>query len=287
MIDKFGSEEQRKKYLPKLCSMELLASYCLTEPSSGSDAASLRTKAVKEGDDYILTGEKAFISGGGASDVYLVMTRTGAEGAKGISAFIIEKNTPGLTFGKKEQKLGWNSQPTRAVIMDKVKLHKSQMVGNEGDGFKIAMQGLDGGRINIAASSLGGAYASLKAARNYVLIRKQFGQTLSTFQNVQFKLAEMAMNLHASRLMVRSAAELLDKADPTATVSAAMAKKFATDACFDVVNQALQLHGGYGYLKDYPIERNLRDLRVHQILEGTNEVMSMIISRKLLNDEEL
>jgi len=284
MIDTFGSAELRTKYLPGLCSMELMASYCLTEPNSGSDAASLRTKAVKEGDHYVLNGEKAFISGGGHSDIYIIMARTGDESAHGISAFVVDKNSPGLSFGKKEKKLGWNSQPTRAVIMQNCIVPQSNLLGKEGQGFKIAMKGIDGGRINIAASSLGGAFACLKAARDHVVVRKQFKKTLSEFQNVQFKLADMATGLTASRLMVRTAASLLDEGSPHATVNAAMAKNFATDTCYNITNEALQLHGGYGYLNDYPIERYMRDLRVHQILEGSNEVMRMVISRAIIKD---
>jgi alkylation response protein AidB-like acyl-CoA dehydrogenase len=285
MIDRYGNEEQRQKFLPKLCTMEHFASYCLTEPGSGSDAASLRTKAVKQGDHYILNGSKAFISGGGDSDIYVVMARTGDDSPKGISAFIIEKGTPGLSFGKKEHKLGWNSQPTRAVILEDCKVPAANLLGKEGEGFKFAMGGLDGGRINIAACSVGGAYACLKYAKDHVLVRKQFGKVLAEQQALQFRLADMATNLHASRLLVRQAASLLDAKDPAATSAAAMAKQFATDKCFDVVNNALQLLGGYGYLKEYPIERYLRDLRVHQILEGTNEIMRVIVSRKLLNED--
>eukprot|EP01125_Pyxidicula_operculata_P000546 TRINITY_DN10555_c0_g1_i1.p1 TRINITY_DN10555_c0_g1~~TRINITY_DN10555_c0_g1_i1.p1 ORF type:complete len:420 (-),score=83.82 TRINITY_DN10555_c0_g1_i1:26-1108(-) len=287
MIDNFGTPQQRQKYLPGLCTMQDFASYCLTEPSNGSDAANLKTRAVKSssGSHYVLSGEKAFISGGGESNVYVVMARTGVDGPHGISAFILEKGMEGLSFGKKEHKLGWNSQPTRAVIMDNVKVPAENLLGGEGQGFKIAMKGLDGGRINIAASSLGGAYACLKSATEYVKTRSQFGKPLSEFQNVQFKLADMATGLHASRLLVRSAATMLDNKDPAGTIHAAMAKRFATDTCFEVVNTGLQLFGGYGYLKDYPIERYLRDLRVHQILEGTNEVMRIIVSRKILTDE--
>jgi len=284
LIDYFGTEQQRQNFLPKLCTMEHLSSYCLTEPGSGSDSASLRTKAIRDGNFYLLNGVKAFISGGGVSAIYLVIARTGGEGSNGITAFIISKGTPGLLFGKKEHKLGWNSQPTRAVIMENCRVPAENMLGEEGQGFKVAMRGLDGGRINIGAASVGGAYACLKYAKDHVSVRKQFGQTLSQFQHIQFKLADMATDLHASRLMIRHAASMLDKNDPTGTVSAAMAKKFATDSCFDIANNALQLFGGYGYLQDYQIERYLRDLRVHQILEGTNEVMRMIISKNLLRD---
>lgn len=287
MIDRYGSETLRSQFLPKLCTMEHFASYCLTEPGAGSDAASLRTKAVRDGDEWVLNGEKAFISGGGSSDVYVVMCRTGDSSAKGISTLVVPKNAPGLKFGKKEQKLGWNSQPTRAVIFEDCRVPVQNLLGKEGDGFKYAMAGLDGGRINIAASSLGGAYACLKAARDHVKVRKQFGKPLADLQSIQFKLAEMATAVHTSRMLVRDAAAKLDAQDPNASMAAAMAKQFATDACFEVANNALQLFGGYGYLKDYPIERYLRDLRVHQILEGTNEIMRVIISRKILQDELL
>jgi len=234
LIDKFGNDDIRKRFLPKLCTMEYLSSYCLTEPGSGSDAASLRTKATRQGDYFVLNGEKAFISGGGVSDVYLVMARTGDDSPRGISAILVEKGTPGLNFGKKEHKLGWNSQPTRAVIFEDCKVPVTNLLGNEGEGFKIAMVGLDGGRINIAASSIGGAYACLKYAKEHVNVRKQFGKKLSEFQSIQFKLADMATKIHASRLMVRTAAKMLDMSDSAATVSAAMAKQFATDNCFEV-----------------------------------------------------
>jgi alkylation response protein AidB-like acyl-CoA dehydrogenase len=282
MIDRYGTEAQKKKYLPKLCSMEWFASYCLTEPSSGSDAASLRTKAVKDGDHYVLNGTKAFISGGGRSDVYVCMVRTGGEGPKGISCLIIDNGTPGLSFGANEKKLGWNSQPTAMVIFEDCRVPVENRLGDEGQGFKIAMSGLDGGRINIAACSLGAARACLEAATEYVQGRQQFGAPLSALQTIQFKLADMATELQAARLMVHSAAARLDAKEPDATLHCAMAKRFATDACFKVCNDALQLHGGYGYLKDYPIERYMRDARVHQILEGTNEIMRVIISRTLL-----
>eukprot|EP01130_Rhizamoeba_saxonica_P002619 TRINITY_DN12388_c0_g1_i1.p1 TRINITY_DN12388_c0_g1~~TRINITY_DN12388_c0_g1_i1.p1 ORF type:complete len:407 (-),score=96.69 TRINITY_DN12388_c0_g1_i1:95-1315(-) len=278
LIEDFGSEDIKTQYLPKLATMESLASYCLTEPGSGSDAASITTSAVLDGDNYIINGEKVFISGAGSSDVYLIMAKT----QEGITSFIVDKDTPGLSFGKKEKKLGWNSQPTRAVILNSCKVHKSKLLGVPGEGFSIAMKGLDGGRINIAACSLGGAQASLDYATEYVKVRKQFGKPLSANQNVQFKLADMSSNLHASRLMVRSAAIALEDNDPDSTVKVAMAKQFATDHCFDIVNYSLQMLGGYGYLKEYPIERYLRDLRVHQILEGTNEVMRLIISRNAL-----
>lgn len=283
VVDKWGTLAQREAYLPALSTMEKLASYCLTEPGSGSDAASMKTTAKKKGGEYILDGAKAFISGGGVSDIYLVMARTGdvSSGPKGISAFIVEKGTPGLSFGKKEEKMGWNAQPTTAVMFDGVKIPESQRIGQEGEGFKIAMQALDGGRINIAACSLGGAQFSLDTARDYVKSRRQFGKAVSDFQGIQFKISDMATDLHASRLMVRHAAAALDAKSPTATLQAAMAKRFATDSCFGVANDALQLLGGYGYLKEYPVEKILRDLRVHSILEGTNEVMRVIINREL------
>jgi alkylation response protein AidB-like acyl-CoA dehydrogenase len=282
MIDAFGEDMQRHRFLPKLCSMEHFASYCLTEPNAGSDAASLRTRAVLDGDDYVLNGTKAFISGGGRSDIYVVMARTGGEGAGGISALVVERGTPGLSYGKQEEKLGWNSQPTAAVIFENCRVPAANRLGPEGHGFKIAMMGLDGGRINIAACSLGGARASLETASRYVVERRQFGKPLADFQSVQFKLADMATELEAARLLVHKAAVLLDAKSPEATTASAMAKRFATDVGFDIVNRALQLHGGYGYLKDFPIERYLRDLRVHQILEGTNEIMRIVISRRLV-----
>lgn len=282
MIDAFGDKEHHQKWLPDLITMKKLASYCLTEPSSGSDAASLKTRALKEGDSYILTGEKVFISGGGVSDIYIVMARTGEAGAKGISTFVVEKNTPGLSFGKPEKKMGWNSQPTTTVVFDNCRIPISHRLGKEGDGFKIAMKALDGGRLNIASCSLGGARACLDKALRYAQERTQFGKTLSTLQSVQFKLADMATSLEAAILMTRHAAVKLDANDPLATQHCAMAKRFTTDICFDICNQALQIHGGYGYMREYEIERFVRDLRVHQILEGTNEIMRVIIARKLL-----
>ncbi len=282
MIDRFGADALKKKYLPKLSTMEYFASYCLTEPSSGSDAASLRTKAVRDGDHYVLNGTKAFISGGGRADVYVCMVRTGADGPKGITCLIVDKGTKGLSFGAQEKKLGWNSQPTAMVIFEDCRVPVTNRVGDEGQGFKIAMSGLDGGRINIAACSLGAARASLDAATAYVQTRSQFGQTLASFQTIQFKLADMATELTAARLMVLNAASKLDAKAPDATLHCAMAKRFATDVGFQVCDAALQLHGGYGYLKDYPVERFLRDARVHQILEGTNEIMRVIISRHML-----
>jgi alkylation response protein AidB-like acyl-CoA dehydrogenase len=282
MIDRFGTGEQRFRFLPELMSMGHLASYCLTEPGSGSDAAALVTRAVRDGDDYVLNGTKAFISGGGVSDLYVTMVRTGAAGPKGISCLVVEKGAPGLTFGKQEKKLGWNTQPTAMVIFEDCRVPVGSRLGAEGDGFKIAMMGLDGGRLNIAACSLGGARASLEAARDHLLERRQFGRPLADFQSLQFKLADMATELEAARLMVRRGAASLDAGDAEATLHCAMAKRLATDAGFHVCNEALQLFGGYGYLKDFPIERYLRDVRVHQILEGTNEIMRVIIARRLL-----
>ncbi len=282
MIDRFGSKAQRQRFLPKLLSMEHFASYCLTEPGAGSDAASLRTRAVREGDQYVVNGAKAFISGGGVSDLYVAMVRTGGEGPSGISCLVVEKGTPGLSFGKREKKLGWNSQPTAMVLFEDCRVPIAHRLGEEGDGFKIAMAGLDGGRLNVSACSLGGARASLEATRRYMGERTQFGKKLAEFQALQFRLADMATELDAARLMVWRAAQSLERADPDATLHCAMAKRFATDAGFAVCNEALQLHGGYGYLKDFPIERYLRDVRVHQILEGTNEIMRVIIARRLL-----
>ena len=282
MIDRFGSREQRARFLPGLVSMAQFASYCLTEPGSGSDAAALATRAVRDGDDYVLNGTKAFISGGSVSDVYVTMVRTGGSGAKGISCLVVEKGAPGLSFGKKERKLGWNSQPTAMVMFDDCRIPAANRLGAEGDGFKIAMMGLDGGRLNISACSLGGARACLEAARDHLLERRQFGRPLAEFQALQFKIADMATELEAARLMVRRGAASLDRGAPEATMHCAMAKRLATDAGFRICNEALQLFGGYGYLKDFPIERYLRDVRVHQILEGTNEIMRVIIARRLL-----
>jgi len=282
MIDRFGDDAQRRRWLPDLTSMRTFASYCLTEPGAGSDAAALKTRAVRDGDHYILNGSKAFISGGGESDIYVCMVRTGGEGPKGISTVVVEKGTPGLSFGKKEKKLGWNSQPTAMVIFEDCRVPVANRIGAEGDGFKIAMMGLDGGRINIAACSLGAARACLEAARAHVGVRTAFGRKLAEFQALQFKLADMATELEAARLMVHRAASALDAGDANATLYCAMAKRFATDVGFNVCNEALQLFGGYGYLKDYPVERYLRDTRVHQILEGTNAVMRVDIARRLL-----
>ena len=282
MIDRFGDAAQRARFLPKLMTMEHFASYCLTEPGSGSDAAALQTRARLDGDHYVLNGSKAFISGGGRSDLYVTMVRTGEPGAKGISCLVVENGTPGLSFGKQEQKLGWHSQPTAMVNFTDCHVPVANRLGAEGEGFSIAMMGLDGGRLNIGACSLGGARAAYEAARGYMLERRQFGTRLADFQALQFKLADMMTELDAARLLLRRAAQSLDNDDPDATLHCAMAKRLATDAGFLVCNEALQLHGGYGYLRDFPIERYLRDVRVHQILEGTNEIMRVIIARRLL-----
>jgi alkylation response protein AidB-like acyl-CoA dehydrogenase len=283
MIDSFGNDAQRQKFLPKLCRMEHLASYCLTEPNSGSDAAALRTRAARDGEHYVLNGTKAFISGGGRSDVYVCMVRTGEDGPKGISCIVVENGTPGLSFGAQERKLGWNSQPTAMVIFEDCRVPVANRIGSEGDGFKIAMMGLDGGRLNIGACSIGGARACFEVARKHLGVRNQFGQPLARFQALQFKLADMATELEAARLMIHHAASRLDARHADATLACAMAKRFATDAGFQVCNDALQMLGGYGYLKYYPVERYLRDVRVHQILEGTNEIMRVIIARRLLS----
>ncbi len=282
MIDRFASEEMRKEWLPQLTTMELLSSYCLTEPGAGSDAAGLKTKAAKDGGDYILNGAKQFISGAGVSDVYVVMARTGQDGPKGISTFIVRKGDKGVSFGANEKKMGWNSQPTRQVIFEDVRIPASRRVGAEGDGFRFAMAGLDGGRLNIAACSLGGMQEALDKALAYTKERKQFGQAIADFQATQFKLADMETETQAARVMLYNAAQELDAKTPQATRWCAMAKRFVTDTGFKVANDALQLHGGYGYLSDYGVERIVRDLRVHQILEGTNEVMRVIISRDML-----
>lgn len=284
IIDTYASEDLRQKYLPKLCTMELLTSYCLTEPGSGSDAASLRTSARDDGDHYVLNGSKAFISGGGVSDLYAVMVRTGGEGPAGVSCLLVEKGTPGLSFGANEIKLGWKSQPTAQVNFQDCRVPKSNLIGEEGQGFKIAMSALDGGRLNIGACSLGAAQACLDHALAYMKERKQFGRPIADFQALQFRLADMATELEAARLLLHKAAAAVDAKSHEATRLAAMAKRLATDTGFKVVNEALQLHGGYGYLRDYPIERFFRDVRVHQILEGTNEVMRLIIARHLLKD---
>ena len=282
MIDTWGSEEQRQRFLPSMMTMEKIASYCLTEPGAGSDAASLRTKAVRDGDHYVLNGAKAFISGAGTSDYYIVMCRTGGDGPKGISTIVVEKDTPGLSFGANEKKMGWNAQPTRVVNFEDCRVPAANLLAEEGMGFTLAMNGLNGGRINIGACSLGGASEAFDVAKAYVGTRKQFGREIGQFQVSQFKLADMATELEASRLMLYRAAAALDAKDPSAAKYCAMAKRFATDQCFDIANQALQLHGGYGYLKDYPLERIVRDLRVHQILEGTNEIMRVIIAKDVM-----
>src|SRR6201994_2591927 len=282
MIDAYGNETQRRKWLPKLCTMELLASYCLTEPGSGSDAAALRTRAVRDGDHYVLNGQKQFISGAGAGDIYVVMVRTGGDGPGGISTLVVESDTPGLSLGANERKMGWNAQPTRAVIFENARVPVENRLGDEGIGFKIAMAGLDGGRINIAACSLGGAQNALDKALAYMRERKAFGKRLDEFQALQFRIADMATELEAARTFVWRAAAALDRKDVDATMLCAMAKRFGTDVGFEVANQALQLHGGYGYLSEYGIEKIVRDLRVHQILEGTNEIMRLIVSRKLI-----
>ncbi len=283
MISSFGNEEQHARWLPGLMTMESLSSYCLSEPGSGSDAAALRTRAERDGDHYILNGSKAFISGAGSSDLYACMVRTGGDGPKGISCLIVEKNTPGLSFGKQEEKMGWNSQPTAAVIFENCRVPITNRVGKEGQGFQIAMKGLDGGRINIAACSLGAGRAALDATREHLNTRKQFGETLASFQGLRFRFADMATELEAARLLVHAAAHALDEDAPDTTLRSAMAKRYATDAGFRICDEAIQLHGGYGYLKDYPLERLQRDSRVHRILEGTNEVMRLIVSRSLLD----
>lgn len=282
MIDHYGSDAQRQKWLPRLCTMELLASYCLTEPGAGSDAAALSTRAVRDGDHYILNGQKQFISGAGASGIYVVMARTGGNGAGGISTLVVEGDTPGLSFGANERKMGWNAQPTRSVIFENVRVPVANRIGEEGIGFKIAMSGLDGGRLNIAACSLGGAQSALDKSLAYLKERRAFGQRLDEFQALQFRLADMAIELEAARSFLWRAAAALDRKDPDATMLCAMAKRFGTDAGFEIANQALQLHGGYGYLAEYGVEKIVRDLRVHQILEGTNEIMRVIVARKLI-----
>ena len=282
MIDSHGSESIKEKFIKRLSTMEIMSSYCLTEAGSGSDAAAMKTSASRKGNShYVLNGSKSFISGGPTSDVFAVMCRTSEDGANGVSCLLIEKETKGLSFGKQEKKMGWNSQHTSTVNFDNCEIPIDNIVGNEGDGFKIAMKGLDGGRVNIAACSLGGARAALDASLSYAADRKQFGKSIDQFQATQFKLADMATELEASGLMVLRAAASLDLKDIQATKYCAMAKRFATDICSDICNEALQIHGGYGYLKDFPLERLVRDLRVHQILEGTNEIMRVIISRKL------
>jgi len=282
VIDRYGNAAQREAWVPKLCSMEWLASYCLTEPGAGSDAAALKTRAVKDGEHYVLNGSKQFISGAGAADLYLVMARTSDDGAKGISTFVVLKDTPGLSFGANEKKMGWNAQPTRVVSFQDLRIPAAHRIGDEGIGFKIALNGLDGGRLNIAACSLGGAQAALDRAVAYMDERKAFGKKLAEFQALQFRVAELATSLEVSRTFLYRAATRFDAKTADATKFCAMAKLHVTDACFHVANEALQLLGGYGYLHEYGIEKIVRDLRVHQILEGTNEIMRMIISRSTL-----
>lgn len=282
MIDSYGTEDQRKGWVPRLASMEAVASYCLTEPGAGSDASALSTRAVRQGDDYVLDGVKQFISGAGVSDVYVVMARTGADGPRGISTFIVEKDTPGLSFGAAEQKMGWNSQPTAQVIFDGVRVPKEAMLGGEdgnGSGFAIAMNGLNGGRINIAACSMGGGQAAFNKTGSYLADRTAFGKALLDEPTIRFTLADMATALETSRLLLWRAATALDKNSPDKVELCAMAKRYVTDACFDVADKALQLHGGYGYLREYGLEKIVRDLRVHRILEGTNEIMRLVIGR--------
>jgi alkylation response protein AidB-like acyl-CoA dehydrogenase len=282
MVDAYGTDEQRKTLVPRLASMELIASYCLTEPGAGSDAAALRTRALREGDHYVLNGQKQFISGAGGTDLLVAMVRTGGDGPGGISTLVIDGKTPGVSFGANERKMGWNAQPTRAVIFENARVPVANRLSEEGVGFKIAMAGLDGGRLNITACSLGGAQTALDKARSYMKERKAFGKRLDEFQALQFRLADMAIELEAARTFLWRAAAALDRKDPDATMLCAMAKRFGTDAGFEVANQALQLHGGYGYLSEYGIEKIVRDLRVHQILEGTNEIMRLIVARKLI-----
>ncbi|HAV1549550.1 TPA: acyl-CoA dehydrogenase family protein [Vibrio parahaemolyticus] len=284
MVASFATEDVRAKYCPKLVTGEWLGSYCLTEPNAGSDAASLTTTASKKGDTYVLNGGKAFISGAGETDILVVMARTGEAGAKGVSAFVVPAQADGISYGRKEPKMGWNSQPTRAVTFENVVIPASHLLGEEGQGFIFAMKGLDGGRINIATCSVGTAQQALNQATQYMQERKQFGKSLAQFQALQFKLADMATELVAARQLVRYAASKLDRGDPDATTYCAMAKRFATDVGFQICDQALQIYGGYGYIKEYPLERYFRDVRVHQILEGTNEIMRLIIARRLLSE---
>ncbi len=285
MVSKFASEELKTEWFPQLSSGEKLASYCLTEPGSGSDAASLRTIAKRDGDNFILNGSKAFISGSGVTDCLVLMARTGDAGAKGISCFLIPADSPGIEYGKNEPKMGWKNQPTRLVSLSDVKVSKNNLIGEEGDGFKIAMQGLDGGRINIATCSIGTAQSALEEAQKYMNEREQFGKKISEFQAMQFKIADMVTELVAARTMTRLAASKVDSNDPEATIYSAMAKRFATDVGFKVCNEALQIFGGYGYIQEYPLERYVRDVRVHQILEGTNEIMKMIIGRRMIMED--
>ncbi|HRJ70528.1 MAG TPA: acyl-CoA dehydrogenase family protein [Beijerinckiaceae bacterium] len=282
MIDRYGDEALRQRFLPKLVTMESIASYCLTEPGAGSDAAALKTKAERDGDVYVLNGTKQFISGAGSSDAYVTMVRTGGPGAGGISCLVVENGAPGLSFGANEKKMGWNAQPTRQVIFENCRVPVANRVGEEGLGFKIAMAGLDGGRLNIGACSLGGAQAALEKSVRYASERKAFGKALNEFQALQFKLADMATGLEAARVMLYAAAAAYDRQDPETTMRCAMAKRFASDTGSQVVDEALQIHGGYGYLHEYGIEKLSRDLRVHRILEGTNEIMRLIVARKMM-----
>jgi alkylation response protein AidB-like acyl-CoA dehydrogenase len=282
MIDCFGSEAVKAKYLSDLVPMNRIASYCLTEPGSGSDAAALKTRAVRDGDHYVVSGSKAFISGGGENEVYVTMVRTGGEGAKGVSCLVIEKDMPGVSFGAQERKMGWRTQPTAQVNLDEVRVPVENLVGTEGEGFKIAMAGLDGGRLNIGACSLGGGQRALDEAIAYTRQRTQFGKSIADFQNTQFRLADMETELQAARILLYTAAAKVSAGAPDKTKFSAMAKRLATDTGMAVVDRALQLHGGYGYLADYPVEKLFRDLRVHQILEGTNEIMRVVISRELM-----
>lgn len=281
MIDEFGSDELRQRFLPKLTTMEQIASYCLTEPGSGSDAVALKTKAVRDGDSFVVNGSKQFISGAGMNDIYVTMVRTGEEGSSGVSALVIPKDTPGLSFGAPEAKMGWHIQPTAQVIFDNCRVPAENCINHEGMGFKIAMAGLDGGRLNIAACSLGGAQSAYDKAVAYTAERKAFGKTINQFQGLQFKMADMATELEAARLLLYAAADRLDRKAFDAGKWSAMAKRYVTDAGFNIANDALQLFGGYGYLADYGVEKLVRDLRVHQILEGTNEIMRVIIARNL------
>ncbi|MEM8744101.1 MAG: acyl-CoA dehydrogenase family protein [Pseudomonadota bacterium] len=284
MIDTFGSDDQRANWVPKFCRMESIVGYCLTEPGSGSDAAALRTTARPQGNELVLNGSKAFISGGGFMDLYIVMARTGDDSPRGISAVLVEKGTDGLSFGANERKMGWNAQPTAEVQFDDCKVPATNILGEEGAGFKYAMMGLDGGRLNIAACSLGAAQSALDKATRYMQERKAFGKTLAGFQALQFRLADMETEMQAARALLRQAAWKFDQKAPDATKYCAMAKRFVTDTCFKVANDALQLHGGYGYLTEFGIEKTVRDLRVHQILEGTNEIMRVIVARHMLDE---
>ncbi|MCB1645024.1 MAG: acyl-CoA dehydrogenase family protein [Pseudomonadales bacterium] len=287
MIAEYGDEELVARYCPELIAGERLASYCLTEPGAGSDAGSLRTRAVREGDDYVINGSKMFISGAGSTDVLVTMVRTSDNGSRGISTLVIPADAEGVSYGSNLQKMGWHSQPTREITFENVRVPVANRLGQEGDGFKIAMKGLDGGRINIATCSLGTAQAAVNRARQYMLEREQFGEPIASFQALQFKLADMVTELVAARQMVRMAAFRVDQQDPQASVYSAMAKRFATDVGFSVCNEALQIHGGYGYMQEYPLERYIRDTRVHQILEGTNEIMRLIVSRHLLTQADV